>query len=290
MHEEAQEPGEIVGIARRRTARSASIDYSERIPNNVGLARDRRLQRALERWQPQFLDWWRQLGPVAPPARRLPAHRDRGRPGRLGPLRLREDAGLPVGHLPGRARPGPHDRLRRAPGRAGLAGGAGRVPRRPAPADRRPGRHRAGLGRAAAPPRRHRAEPVRPAQPVPGQRRGGPPPVGDGLPAARLLRPGRPRRGRPAARAALRRRRQPAHPRRVQRADHRLAVVLHVHLLHRPGRQVPARHRWRRAASTRWPGPASSCSRKKRTTCSSARRRAAGGAAHRGADGRARHR
>ncbi len=35
----------------------------ERIPNNVDLASDRRLQRALEAWQPSFLDWWRQMGP-----------------------------------------------------------------------------------------------------------------------------------------------------------------------------------------------------------------------------------
>ena len=34
----------------------------------------------------------------------------------------------------------------------------------------------------------------------------------------------------------------PAHPRRLQRGDDRLAAVLHVHLLHRPRRQVPARH------------------------------------------------
>ncbi|HLI12174.1 MAG TPA: benzoyl-CoA 2,3-epoxidase subunit BoxB [Alphaproteobacteria bacterium] len=40
-----------------------SIDYSERIPNNVRLSDDRRLQRALEAWQPRFLDWWRELGP-----------------------------------------------------------------------------------------------------------------------------------------------------------------------------------------------------------------------------------
>jgi benzoyl-CoA 2,3-epoxidase subunit B len=40
------------------------IDYSERIPNNVNLAEDRRLQRALEDWQPRFLNWWRELGPV----------------------------------------------------------------------------------------------------------------------------------------------------------------------------------------------------------------------------------
>jgi benzoyl-CoA 2,3-dioxygenase component B len=40
------------------------IDYQERIPNNVDLSSDRRLQRALESWQPKFLDWWRELGPV----------------------------------------------------------------------------------------------------------------------------------------------------------------------------------------------------------------------------------
>ena len=40
-----------------------SIDYSERIPNNVNLANDRALQRALEHWQPKFLDWWGEMGP-----------------------------------------------------------------------------------------------------------------------------------------------------------------------------------------------------------------------------------
>src|SRR5579883_1672372 len=40
-----------------------SIDYTQRIPNNVDLASDRRLQRALENWQPRFLDWWRDMGP-----------------------------------------------------------------------------------------------------------------------------------------------------------------------------------------------------------------------------------
>ncbi len=40
-----------------------SINYSERIPNNVNLASDRTLQRALEHWQPRFLDWWREMGP-----------------------------------------------------------------------------------------------------------------------------------------------------------------------------------------------------------------------------------
>ncbi|HVV94658.1 MAG TPA: benzoyl-CoA 2,3-epoxidase subunit BoxB [Hyphomicrobiales bacterium] len=39
------------------------IDYQSRIPNNVDLATDRSLQRALEHWQPAFLDWWKELGP-----------------------------------------------------------------------------------------------------------------------------------------------------------------------------------------------------------------------------------
>ena len=36
---------------------------SERIPNNVDLASNKRLQRALEHWQPKYLDWWREMGP-----------------------------------------------------------------------------------------------------------------------------------------------------------------------------------------------------------------------------------
>src|ERR1700750_2764242 len=41
-------------------------DYAEKIPNNVGLAEDRRLQRALESWQPDFLSWWESMGPALP--------------------------------------------------------------------------------------------------------------------------------------------------------------------------------------------------------------------------------
>ena len=40
-----------------------TINYHERIPNNVNLAADRRLQRALEAWQPHYLRWWHDLGP-----------------------------------------------------------------------------------------------------------------------------------------------------------------------------------------------------------------------------------
>ncbi|HVG25368.1 MAG TPA: benzoyl-CoA 2,3-epoxidase subunit BoxB [Thermoanaerobaculia bacterium] len=41
----------------------ADINYTDKIPNNVDLANNRTLQRALEHWQPRFLDWWKDLGP-----------------------------------------------------------------------------------------------------------------------------------------------------------------------------------------------------------------------------------
>ncbi len=40
-----------------------SINYQDRIPNNVDLGSNRTLQRALEHWQPEFLNWWQELGP-----------------------------------------------------------------------------------------------------------------------------------------------------------------------------------------------------------------------------------
>jgi benzoyl-CoA 2,3-dioxygenase component B len=43
-----------------------TADYGEKIPNNVDLHEDRRLQRALESWQPNFLSWWESMGPTLP--------------------------------------------------------------------------------------------------------------------------------------------------------------------------------------------------------------------------------
>jgi benzoyl-CoA 2,3-epoxidase subunit B len=45
---------------------TSAADYTEKIPNNVDLADDRRLQRALESWQPNFLSWWESMGPTLP--------------------------------------------------------------------------------------------------------------------------------------------------------------------------------------------------------------------------------
>jgi len=41
----------------------SQIDYSQKIPNNIGLSDDVRIQRALEKWQPAFIDWWKGYGP-----------------------------------------------------------------------------------------------------------------------------------------------------------------------------------------------------------------------------------
>ncbi len=40
-----------------------SVVNSERIPNNVRLSDDKKLQRALEAWQPSFINWWKEMGP-----------------------------------------------------------------------------------------------------------------------------------------------------------------------------------------------------------------------------------
>src|SRR5437899_6954250 len=41
----------------------STVSLHEKIPNNVELSSDKRLQRAMEQWQPGFLDWWRDMGP-----------------------------------------------------------------------------------------------------------------------------------------------------------------------------------------------------------------------------------
>lgn len=39
------------------------MSLQDRIPNNVDLSHDRRLQKALESWQPKFIEWWKEMGP-----------------------------------------------------------------------------------------------------------------------------------------------------------------------------------------------------------------------------------
>ena len=163
-----------------------------------------KLLRALERWHPQFLDWWREQGPAAsrrtrstcapPSASTRPAGRT------IDYVRMPEYR-WGIFLAPVRASATIHfgDLHRRAV----LGGRSRRTSQRTAPADRHAGRHRARLGGAAAPPRAQRAVALRHAQSLPGERRGGAPPLGDGLSAALVLRQGRPRRGRGHARAPL---------------------------------------------------------------------------------------
>ena len=41
----------------------SNVDLSAKIPNNVDLAQDKRLLRALEQWQPDYIQWWMDMGP-----------------------------------------------------------------------------------------------------------------------------------------------------------------------------------------------------------------------------------
>ena len=40
-----------------------NVDYDGLIPNNVELARDARVKKALEKWHPGYIDWWHDMGP-----------------------------------------------------------------------------------------------------------------------------------------------------------------------------------------------------------------------------------
>ena len=42
-----------------------SIELDAKIPNNVNLSDDRKLRRALESWQPQYIEWWNEMGPAS---------------------------------------------------------------------------------------------------------------------------------------------------------------------------------------------------------------------------------
>ena len=44
-------------------AAAGAVDYSTKIPNNVNLADDGRVLKALEQWHPGYIDWWKTMGP-----------------------------------------------------------------------------------------------------------------------------------------------------------------------------------------------------------------------------------
>ena len=217
------------------------IDYSEKIPNNVDLASDTHAAaraRALAARLPRLVGRHGARGHAATSTSTC-APRSASTRG-LGALRLREDARLPLGHLP-RARRGRTARSTSATTRASPRGrtcpaSTARTCAASSSPRATPSRRRSSSSAISASP----PVALRPAQPVPGQRRGRPPPVGDGVPAARATSAAtgarRPRRCSSAARATPTTRASSAR----STSRRRLAGVLHVHVLHRPRRQVPA--------------------------------------------------
>ena len=101
-----------------------AVDYDWADPD-VGLNDDLRVRRALETWHPGYIDWWRQMGPEGFQDRLvyLRTAVGVGSEGwaKFGFVRMPED---PVGRVAGSLGRGSQDRLRRAQGRARVAGGA----------------------------------------------------------------------------------------------------------------------------------------------------------------------
>ena len=44
-------------------SQSIDVSYDTKIPNNIGLSSDRRVLKALEKWHPGYIDWWKGSGP-----------------------------------------------------------------------------------------------------------------------------------------------------------------------------------------------------------------------------------
>ena len=219
----------------------STINYSEKIPNNVNLVEDRTLQRALEQWQPNFINWWDDVGPEGSTDYdvylRTAVSVDPQGWAQFGHVKMRDY-------------------------RWGIFLNPGDTERQIHFGDHKgekvwqeiPGEHRANLRRIIV-----TQGDTEPASVEQQRHLGLTAPsmydlrnffqinVEEGrhlwamvYPAAEALRPRWPRRSQCVAGAPVGRPEQSAHPRRLQRKDARLAGLLHVHLLHRPRRQVPA--------------------------------------------------
>ena len=220
----------------------ADINYSEKIPNNVNLARGPHAAaraRAVAAQLPLLVEGHGARGVAR--LRRLPAHGGQRRPRRLGALRLREDAGLPLGHLPHARRT---QRARSSSARTRASPCGRRCPASTArnlrriivtqgdtePASVEQQRH---LGLTA--PSLYDLRNLFQVNVEEGRHLWA---------MVYLLHTHFGRDGREEAEALLERRSGDADNPRILGAfnerDARLARVLHVHLLHRPRRQVPA--------------------------------------------------
>ena len=183
----------LAPVSVRHTTRGARamtiVDLDTKIPNNVGLSDDLRLQRGTRGLVcPSTSTGGARSARSTTRATTCSCARRSQWARRAG--RTSTTCGCPsIGGASSSPTPNPTvASLRRPQGRAGMARGAGRARGELPPPPRRARRHGAGVGRAAAAPLPDRAEPLRHAQPLPGERGGRPSPVGDGVPPAPLLR------------------------------------------------------------------------------------------------------
>ena len=230
-----------------------TIDYSEKIPNNVDLAGDSTLQRALEHWQPTSSTWWSEMGPDGFAGDdvylRTAVSVDADGWAHFDYVKMPD---YRWGIFLAAAEPDRTIGFGDAHGRARVAGGAGRVPQRPAPASssRRatPSPRRSSSSACSATPRRRSTTCATCSRST----------------SRRAATCGRwstcctryfGRDGREEAEELLERRSGDADKPRILGAFNephaRLARVLHVHDVHRPRRQVPAAARSPSRASIR---------------------------------------
>ena len=218
------------------------------------------MRRALEHWQPRFLDWWKEMGPEGSLdydvylRTAVSVERDG-----WAHFRLRKDARVSL-EVSFSRRPSPKERSISASTRASLPGRMS------------PGEHRANLRRiivtqgdtepASVEQQRHLGSPVCrstvPSQSISGQRRGRPAPLGDGLPVASLFR----RPGREEAEALLTRRPATAttsHSRCFQREDASISFAFMFTHSDRIVTESSSFARWPSRDSGRWHEPRASC-------------------------------
>ena len=92
-----------------------AVDYDGLIPNNVGLADDLRVRKALETWHPGYINWWQEMGPEGFQDRLVYLRTAVGVAIRgLGQIRLCADAGVSLGCTAGACGGGAENPVRRA--------------------------------------------------------------------------------------------------------------------------------------------------------------------------------
>lgn len=206
---------------------------AKRFPTTSTSAKTARCSLRWSSGSPTF-NWWDDIGPRLDPLRRLPAYRRQRRSAGAGRNSATSRCATTAGAFP--------EPRQRHVATFILATTRVKKPGLTCPANTAPSCHiivtqgdtKFGVGRAATPPRPDRAQHVRPAQPLPDQCGRRPPPVGDGVLHKHL-----------AAMAATKPkacwsawRQQSAHFGCHQQTPDWLNF--HVHLFHRPRRQVPA--------------------------------------------------